>query len=279
MTSSCSGKNLLFYSNHPNDHQSSDFLTELLKNPTLKRQFIMVCVNDRNIRIPEMIRSINRIPLLIISGLPKPIYGQEAISWLKNGNFQNKGNGFDYGSLDPGQNKYAVLSDENKPTEYNQFFNDGYNQGFSDSDNIINQQFASLSSDAGITTYDDSKELKKDMTSLIDARLAALRDQRNNEVPKQVKRIGGLEPNNGGNGMTFAQAQQPQQQQSQQQQQQAPTYNPNPFAPAPQLPFGNNNNMRQLPFNNMAQMPPQLPFGNSNSNSNYNYNYSRNPNF
>ena len=47
-------KNILFYSIHPNDINSKAFMTLLNKYPYLKQQFILVCVNDPNIKIPQM---------------------------------------------------------------------------------------------------------------------------------------------------------------------------------------------------------------------------------
>ena len=166
-------KNLLFYSIHPTDEHSRVFLRELEKNHVLKKQFILVCVNDPKIKIPEKIKQMNKVPVLIASGFDKPIFGNDAVSWLKNNSFQEKGNGFDYGSLGNGASNCAYLSDDNKTSDYNQFFNNDYNHGFIDKDNVLNQQFSNIKVDAHISTYDESHELKKDIQEQMDNRLAA----------------------------------------------------------------------------------------------------------
>lgn len=278
--SSIKDKNLLFYSIHPKDDYSREFLTELEKNQILKRQFILVCVNDPNIRIPDKIKQLNKVPVLIAAGLNRPIFGSDAVSWLKNNNFQEKANGFDYGSLNDVTSKYAFLGDELKTSDYNQFFNSEYNNGFVERESVLNQQFTNLKNDTHITTFDDSNEMKKDIQGQLEQRLNQLRQQRDADIPKPVKRIGGLDDMNN------------QQQQNQQNfygggnnnnnnnGPMAPTYNPNPFAnhnmpqqPNHQLPFNmpsyqqgrpNNQQGRQLPFA-MPQQPGgfqnNIPFG------------------
>lgn len=264
-------KSLLFYSIHPNDEHSRDFLKELEKNPSLKKQFILVCVNDPNIRIPEKIRQLNKVPVLVVSGFNTPIYGPDAVSWLKNNTFQEKANGLDYGSLNQDDSKYSYISDEMKTSDYNQFFNSDYNHGFTDKDSVLNHQFSNLKTDSHITTYDDSSEMKKDISSQIEQRLSEIRNQRDKDVPRPMKRIGGLDNmasqqnqsfshgnggGNGGNGSGNGGGST------------APTYNPNPFAShvVPQQPQQMQN--RQLPFS-MPQMGggsaggpagPTLPF-------------------
>lgn len=269
--SSIKDKNLLFYSVHPNDEFSRDFMRELDKNPILKKQFILVCVNDPNIRIPDKIQQLNKVPVLIVAGFNRPIFGGDAVSWLKNNNFQEKANGFDYGSLDNDTSKYAFLGEEFKPSDYNQFFNNDYNHGFVEKDSILNQQFSNLKTDAHITTFDDSNEMKKDIQSQLEQRLSQLRQQRDADIPKPIKRIGGLDDNNNQQhqqpnfynvpGMGHGQSQG-----------NAPTYNPNPFGnhvlPQQGNPQqGNPQQGRQLPFS-MPQAPtmsrgsmgPNLPF-------------------
>lgn len=185
-------KNLLFYSVHPNDQFSREFLQELEKNPILKRQFVLICVNDPKIRIPDKIKQLNKVPVLIAAGLNRPIFGNDAVSWLKNNSFQEKGNGFEYGSFDPSQGNFSFLGEEHKTSDYNQFFNNEYNQGFVEKDSVINNQFTNLKNDTHITTYDDSSELKKDIQGQLEQRLSDLRKMRDTDVPKPIKRIGGM---------------------------------------------------------------------------------------
>jgi hypothetical protein len=246
-------KNLLFYSVHQNDQISREFLSELEKNPMLKKQFILVCVSDPKIHIPDKIKQLNKVPVLVTSGLNRPIFGSDAISWLKNNSFQEKANGFEYGSLDNDTSKYAFLGDESKVSDYNQFFNNDYNHGFVEKDSTLNKQFANLKTDAHISTYDDSNEMKKDISAQMDQRLSQLRQQRDADVPKPIKRMGGLEGVGGGNGF--------QQNQMGGDNGNVPTYNQNPFGnhnmpQQPRLPFQTGSNP-QLPFS-MPMSPSQM---------------------
>ncbi len=272
-------KNLLFYSLHPNDEDSRKFMIELNKNPLLKKQFILICVSDPNIKIPDQIVKMNTCPVLIVANMKRPILGADALSWLTNGGFQDKANGMDFGSLnghDSGQ--FAYVGDDLNPSDYNQFHNDEYNRGFHDKDSILNNQFSKLTESSHVVTYDDSNELKKDISDKMNQRLSQLRSQRDTDVPRAVKRIGGLEDLQQGSNPN----RQPQSQgnpmggfgggiQNQQMGGGAPTmaYNPNPFGNhnmnqnAPQLPF----QIPQLPFqmpqmnnNNRQMSQPQLPF-------------------
>ena len=253
MSVSLKDKNLLFYSIHQNDKHSHDFITELEKNQPLKRQFILVCVSDPNIRIPDKIRQLNTVPVLIVSGFNKPIFGADAVSWLKNNNFQEKGNGFDYGSLDEKNGSFAYLGEEFKPNEYNQFFNSEYNHGFIEKENPLNKQFTNLKTDAHITTFDDSNEMKKDIQGQLEQRLSQLRQQRDADVPKPIKRIGGIDGMNsngvGGGGVGGGGQGQQSFFNSQNGNSNAPVYNSNPFG---------NHNIPQTNHNQRA--PPQLPF-------------------
>jgi hypothetical protein len=156
--SSVKDRNLLFYSIHPNDEYSREFMQELEKNQNLKKQFILVCVNDPNIRIPDKIKQLNKVPVLIVAGFNRPIFGGDAVSWLKNNSFQEKANGMDYGSLNSDDSKYAFLGDEFKPSDYNQYFNGDYNQGFTEKEGVLNKQFTNVTKDAHITTYSDANE-------------------------------------------------------------------------------------------------------------------------
>jgi hypothetical protein len=242
-------KNLLFYSVHPNDKFSKDFLDELERQPLLKKQFILVCVNDPNIKIPDKIKQLNKVPVLVAAGFTRPILGNDAVSWLRNGAYQEKGNGFDFGSLnDKDSTKYAYFTDDLKPSEYNQFHNSDYNHGFGDKDSILNQQFSKLNENAHISTYDDSNELKKDISLQLNQRLDQLRAQRDQDVPRAVKRIGGLDDpqsnnntnTNTNNNLNFADGSSDRGGNGN-----GLSYNPNPFA---------NHNLQQ------GQIPPTLPF-------------------
>jgi hypothetical protein len=254
--SSIKDKNLLFYSVHPNDEFSKEFMAELEKNANLKKQFILVCVNDPNIRIPDKIKQLGKVPVLIVAGFNKPIFGKDAVSWSKNNTFQEKANGsFEYGALGDDNSKFAFLGDEFKTSDYNQYFNNDYNNGFVKKDATLNKTFTNVTADAHITTFDDQNEMKKDVSGQLEQRLAQLRQQRDTDVPKPVRRIGGLEDN------PNQQHQQPQQNFYNTSSQGngggngggsggAPTYNPNPFADQrqPQQQQGGFQQGKPLPF-------------------------------
>lgn len=254
--SSIKDKNLLFYSIHPNDEYSRDFMKTLDGFPQLKKQFILICVNDPNIRIPDKIKELNKVPVLVAAGFNRPILGPEAVSWLKNGGFQEKANGFNYGSLNDHDANYAYLTDEMKTSDYNQFYNNDYNRGFTDKDSVLNHQFSKLNDNAHITTYDDANEMKKDISSQLENRLSQLRQQRDTDVPRQMKRIGGMEDQNA-NSNTVINGQRPGNGQGL-------VYNPNPFAAnnqnAPTLPFSMPVMAPNYPQSNFNQLAPQLPF-------------------
>ena len=253
-------KNLLFYSIHPNDEYSRDFLKELDKYAQLKKQFILICVNDPNIKIPDKIKQLNKVPVLVAAGFGRPILGNDAVSWLKNGGLQDKANGFDYGTLDDDVSKYACLTDDLKPSDYNQFYNSDYNHGFTDKDSIINQQFSKLNDNAHITTFDDANELKKDISGQLEQRLSQLRQQRDADVPRPMKRIGGLEDQQmGGSGSGQMGSQSSGQ--NFMNNNGSLAYNPNPFSNH-QLP----SNGPQLPFN----MPAMNQTGGSSVGQGYN---------
>ena len=126
---------LLFYSMHEKDTISKQFIAELAKYPLIDRQFIKICVfpNFQNIKIPQKILQLNKIPVIVAPGFPAPILGDNALSWLRNNMFGNKSEGgLDSGNLGDTSfsAKYASLEEEFKPNDYNQFFNSDYNLGF-----------------------------------------------------------------------------------------------------------------------------------------------------
>ena len=111
-------------------------------------------------KLLSQIKSVNSVvvPVLIASGINRPIFGADAVSWLKNDSFKNKALGFDYGSLEDDKSSYARLGDELKTSDYNQFFNTDYNHGFFEKDTSLKEGFTTLISDTHITTFDDSSE-------------------------------------------------------------------------------------------------------------------------
>jgi len=252
--SSIKYKNLLFYSTNAQDSQSQIFLAELNKNSQLKKQFILICVNDPNINIPERIKQIGRTPILITPGFDKPIVGEDVVNWIKNNGFQEKINGtnLDFGLLGSDTDNYAYLSDESKPSDYNQHHNHEYNRGFIDKGSILNNQFSKLSDNTHIATYDDPKNSKKGSSDGMSKSLDQLKQQRDADLPQSNKRIGGLEDFKIGNTNTNAPTN--------------PSYNTTANAPPS---YNANPNPNWMQGN-----APRLPF-----NTSFNTNKQFNPNF
>jgi hypothetical protein len=191
-------KNLLFYTIHPDDTNSAKLVNALNQNPNLKRQFIMICVNDPNIQIPDAVRNKGTYPVLAANGFQELIVGQDAVTWFTNGNFQDKANGFDYAKETElgafGGDSFAYLGSEGQTSDYNQFYNAEYNHGFKDRDAVVNSGFAKLTdANQKVVTYDDQHESKKDLADKLAQKITSLKSQREQDVPRAVKRIGGLD--------------------------------------------------------------------------------------
>ena len=192
-------QNIIFYSLHPKDLISKQFLATLEKNPLLNRQFIKICVypNFQNIRIPQKILQLNKVPVLVPAGFPEPILGEDALSWLNNNAMTaEKSNGFDYGAIDDNafSPKFSSLADEFQQSDYNQVWNDDYNLGFARGPaNKINQAFSGIKDVDRISTYDDSHENKKGISDRMMQRMNQLKFDRDREVPSAPQRIGGLD--------------------------------------------------------------------------------------
>lgn len=231
-------KNLFFYSVHPNDQYSYEFRQELEKIPQIKNQFVMICVNDPSLRIPNNIRNLGKIPVLIASGFDRPIMGQDAVSWLKN---RGKSNGFEYGSLKEDNDTYAYISDDSQKSDYNQFYNSEYNLGFGDKDAVINSQFTKLGVNSHITTFDNSNQLhKSNIMSQIEKRLSNLKVQRRKENPDSLKRKQEEQRQRDMRNQDFTNGQRPGNGSGL-------AYNPNPYG------------QHQLPFQ-MPSMPRMNPY-------------------
>ena len=185
-------KNVLFYSIHPNDYFSKMFMIELHKYPHLKKQFILICVSDPNIKIPQKIKDIGMYPVLVSPGFKDFISGEDVVSLLKNGGFQGKANGMEFGSFNDIEiSQYALLADEAQNSDYHQYHNADYNRGFDLKDGNVNSAFSRLTAEGHVTTYDDSGEKRND-TDKLNKRLNDLKNQRRVEVPSELKRIGGM---------------------------------------------------------------------------------------
>jgi hypothetical protein len=189
-------KNLLFYSNR--DQASLAFLTELVKNPLLDSQFIKICVNDPRVKIPQIIRQYNKIPVVVCPGFDKPILGEAAFTWLQNNAFGEKGNGLDFGNIQSAtqlSNDSSRLVNESQNTEYNQYHNNDYNLGFATDKREVNSQFSDLNKQGAdqtrIPTFEESSN-KRDAKVLLDERIESLKFVRDNEFG-HPKRTGGID--------------------------------------------------------------------------------------
>jgi len=108
MSGKFKNKNVLFY--RANDSLSEQFKAELDKNPPLKRQFILINQDDPSICIPQVIAQMKESLILIANGVNSPITGKNALFWIANSGFANKGNGLDYMNLGK-ENLGASLDD------------------------------------------------------------------------------------------------------------------------------------------------------------------------
>lgn len=91
MSTKFNGKNLLFF--EQNHKISKDFMNELEKNLLLKKQFLMFNKDDPNIKLPQIITDCPDYPVVIASGVAKPIFGENAVIWIRNNGFAEKSNG------------------------------------------------------------------------------------------------------------------------------------------------------------------------------------------
>lgn len=146
--------NILFYSNRYNDYSSREIIEELDKNKLLKTQFLLIDV-DKD-KVPEKIRKLEIVPLLIVNGINEPIYGTSIITWLKNGQFQNLSNGYKYADISSdSKSTFAYIDDEFKQSEYNQHFNKSYNLGFKPKNDVI-KDYALCNEKIHIDLYEDT---------------------------------------------------------------------------------------------------------------------------
>jgi hypothetical protein len=149
-------KNLLFY--RKEDSESNQFLAELAKNQPLKSQFILINQNDPRLSLPPSIAKLDKPLILIAHGVNEPIIGKDALFWLKNNGFVDKGNGFEYMNLGGGGQLGAFI-DENAV------------------DNISSTRYSLIGEKSGaIDTFEDSG--RKVKTSEFDQKLSRLKHER-----------------------------------------------------------------------------------------------------
>ena len=191
-------KRILFYSTHPTDTLSRQFLEELGKNKLLNDQFIKICVTDPNIKIPKKILEANTIPVVASPGFPDLIKGENALSWLRNNSFNGTSNGFNYSDVshsskkDFSTNFTNLAEDEFQKTDYNQHYNDEYNLGFKIEDQV-SAGFSKVKDNTHIVTYRD-QSMPDEQNNKISSELQNIITKRNTEIPRPVHRVGGYEP-------------------------------------------------------------------------------------
>ena len=154
MDSDLEGKNILFYSEH--DAMSKEILQILENSPLLKEQFYKFSVNDRRIKIPNMIREAGIIPIIAVSGFNDIMKGPQALEWVKNNSlssFQN--GGFEYVDITKaGQlsSSFSSLGDTFKTSSASQNHNSEFNKGTDYADTVC---YASIGDAPHIDTYDE----------------------------------------------------------------------------------------------------------------------------
>ena len=72
---------LLFYSK--NCIYSTDFVNKLYKNQNLYKKFILINVNNKNIKIPKFVKSVPSI-LITENNNRELLVGSQVFDWLKN---------------------------------------------------------------------------------------------------------------------------------------------------------------------------------------------------
>lgn len=197
-------KNIIFYSTYPSDTLSQQCIAEINKNEEFNKQFIRVCVHHpQNMSMPALIRLPNiiqklkemgKLPVLAVSGFKKPILAQDALNWLQDNALKALNGGIDACNLDGNfaDNCSTIAQAELMGSE---FFNTEYNMGFVDGKGETGKGYSNI--DEGIEnrimTFDDVSSKKKASVET-QARLNAIKAQRDGDVPQALTRIGGGPP-------------------------------------------------------------------------------------
>lgn len=250
MDSDLEGKNILFYSEH--DALSKEILEILEKSPLLKEQFYKFSVNDRRIRIPNMIREAGVIPVIAVSGFNDLMKGPQALEWIKNNSLSNMQNGgFEYVDISKaGQlsSSFSSLGDTFKASSASQNHNSEFNKGTDYADTTL---YASVGDASHIDTYDEvspkksykEQELERKLNQFKNSRQADIKNV-NTQITNDINAYKEQNP-------AFAQPVQQVQQQVQQTQQQL-RYQP----------LGSENQalkqQREAQFQNFLQQQPAM---------------------
>lgn len=181
MDSDLEGKNILFYSEH--DALSKEILGILEKSPLLKEQFYKFSVNDRRIRIPNMIREAGVIPVIAVSGFNDLMKGPQALEWIKNNSLSNMQNGgFEYVDISKaGQlsSSFSSLGDTFKSSSASQNHNSEFNKGTDYADTTL---YASVGDASHIDTYDEVSPKKSYKEQELERKLNQFKNSRQNDI-------------------------------------------------------------------------------------------------
>lgn len=150
------GKNILFYSE--NDEISKNIIKELEGSKLLNDQFYKFSVNNPRIRIPDMIKKLNVIPVIAVSGFDKLIKGPDALEWVKANTLNSSSQNGGYQYVDIQRNSelstsFSGLGDTFKKSSASQSHNSEYNKGTEYASDIY---CAPVSETSHIDTYDDN---------------------------------------------------------------------------------------------------------------------------
>ncbi len=240
---------ILFYTNNPGDKLSQQILKELKNYPELKDQIRLICVSNPNLKLPKLIEEQDKFPLIVTRGFEEPIMGEHALSWIKEGHFSGRANGYEFGDIDKADkvdDGFGTLATESSRTEYHQAFNDEYNRdGVAETQHVLNSKFSNINdSPQSLDTFEEGKTKGHSESSVQLRKLQMLRD---NDVPKPLAKIQGPPPGMGDNRRSNSNNPFLQQQ------------NNNPFSPSIQQ----NPMMVQQPggFNNPYANPRPPPYG------------------
>ena len=156
MSNDLEGKNILFYSESPNDALSKEILKILKDSPLLNEQFYKFSINNQKLKIPELIKRTGVIPVIAISGFNDLIKGPEAVKWIKGNCLSNvKNNDVEYVDVTKSSgssSQFSSIGDTFKRSSASQPHNMEFNKGTEYADSSY---YASLDGGNRIETYDE----------------------------------------------------------------------------------------------------------------------------
>ncbi len=156
MSNDLEGKNILFYSESPNDTLSKEILKILKDSPLLNEQFYKFSINNQKLKIPELIKRTGVIPVIAISGFNDLIKGPEALKWIKGNCLSNAKNGdveyVDVAKSSGSSSHFSSIGDTFKRSSTSQSHNMEFNKGTEYADSSY---YAPLEHGNRIETYDE----------------------------------------------------------------------------------------------------------------------------